>query len=133
SVPRQTESLRRSRARASCFDLAIFRLGAGLERLQQSLRDLGHLADGSIEGRFIRLRRFGETADLSHELQRCGADLVFGCGRFKVEQCFDVAAHGTWSPFESWKEAQALRLCGDATLIFDAEPAVTVPRQRSMS
>ena len=47
----------------------------------------------SIECLFVRLRRFGETAQLADELERRRANFVVGRRRTEVMKCFDSSAH----------------------------------------
>ena len=48
---------------------------------------------------FVGLGRLVEAADLAHELERGGANLLVGYGRIEVEEHFDVAAHREGPPF----------------------------------
>jgi hypothetical protein len=75
------------------FDSAVPGWRNGMERIDEhagSLRDLAHRL---IEGSSISPRGFGEAADLAHELQCGGADLLVGGGRFKIEKRSNVTAH----------------------------------------
>jgi hypothetical protein len=69
-------------------------LAARGEALEQPRRRARDLVDGAREGLEIRLRRLYRAAHLANELQRGGADLLFGRGRFEVVKDADVAAHG---------------------------------------
>ena len=86
----------RSRDRAFAFSASTSRSRGGrvgLERRSSRRGGRGDLVDGALECRLVRLRRLVEAAQLAHELQRGGADLVLGRGRLEIEQRADVAAH----------------------------------------
>src|SRR5690606_21530685 len=57
------------------------------------VHDGGDFVDGFIERGFVRLRRSGGSANLAHELERGGANLLVGGWRLEVEQRLDVSAH----------------------------------------
>src|ERR1700677_3477674 len=61
--------------------------------MQQTGRDRSYFVDGSQERSFVGLRRFVKAADLSHELQRSGSNLLGVDRRIEVEQGFDISAH----------------------------------------
>src|SRR5262245_31690571 len=90
----------RSLFRLHRLDLAIARRPRSLKRRDQPACRLRDLVDGTIKGGRVGLRGLGEAAQLAHELQRRGADLVLGRGRLEVEQRANVAAHGRtpWRP-----------------------------------
>src|SRR5712664_1139696 len=75
------------------FFFSILRRSVRFERMNETSRDLGYFVDSSQERSLIRFRRFTETADFSHELERGILDLFGGNRRIKVEQCLDVPAH----------------------------------------
>jgi len=87
------EPLRRSRSRLSRLVVAIFRWGIGLKRAEQLMGDRGDLFDGGLKCRFIGFRGLVEPTQLSDELERRGAYLVFSHGRFKIEKRFDISTH----------------------------------------
>jgi hypothetical protein len=72
---------------------AVLRWSSSLQRTQQPGRNAGHFINRSQKRGFIGLRRFGESADLPHELQRCAANLVIRNWRIEIEKRFDVSAH----------------------------------------
>src|SRR6185295_4524634 len=72
---------------------AASRRRARLERVEQPRRGRGNLLYGSEERGLVCPGRLVETADLSHELQGGGTDLVVGDRRVKIEQHLDVSAH----------------------------------------
>src|SRR5262245_43394553 len=76
------------------LDLAVARRGGGLQRLDQLARHPERVLHGPVERRLVGLRRLREAAQLAHELQRGGADLLVGGGRIEVEQGLDAPAHG---------------------------------------
>jgi hypothetical protein len=87
------EPLRRTRSRLSRLVIAIFRWRSGLKRAQQLLSNCSNLLDGRLKGRFVGFRGLVEAAQLSDELERRGAYLSFGHGRFEVEERLDISAH----------------------------------------
>jgi len=87
------ESLRRACFRFCGFFLSIPRRGGGFERTEKSSRNPGHFIDGCKERGFVCLRRFVETADFSHELERRRSNLFGRDRRLKVEKSFDIPAH----------------------------------------
>src|SRR5579859_3901035 len=88
-----SEPLRSSRVSTFGFNLAIARLGIGHQRIQQIPGSRSHLLDGTIERYFVRLRRFIEARELSHELERGFPNLLVGSRGVKIEQGLDVSAH----------------------------------------
>jgi hypothetical protein len=85
----------------------------GFQRTEKASGDAGYFIDGGEERGFVGLRRLGEATDLSNELDRSGADFVFGDGRIEVEKYFDVAAHLTtasgYQKTPAWRFALASR------------------------
>ena len=67
------------------FDLAIARLGICHQRIQQIPGNHTHLLDGTIERRFVCLRRLIEARELSHELERGFPNLLVGSWGVKIE------------------------------------------------
>jgi hypothetical protein len=61
--------------------------------VDQSGRSDRHLVDGAIEGGCVGAGGPGRPAQLADELERGGADFVFGCGRLEVGEGLDVSAH----------------------------------------
>ena len=57
------------------------------------LGGMSDIIDGAIERCLICLGRFGETAQLSDELKRRGANFILCRGWTEVMKCFDGAAH----------------------------------------
>ena len=89
------------------------------KRSEQTARDAGYFFDSAQKGLFIGLRRFAETADLSHELQGSGPYLFVRDGRIEVEEGFNVSAHDSIlinrrvpypSIFDGWDSSVAARL-----------------------
>jgi hypothetical protein len=66
---RRTEAFRRSRARFHRFDFAITPRHGGYERIEQMLRGVSDIIDGTIESCLVCLGRFRETAQLPNELK----------------------------------------------------------------
>lgn len=67
---------------------------AGYDRLEQVLRGMGDLIDGAIERLLISRGRLAVAADLAHELQRGGADLLVPDYLIVIPQTNDASAHG---------------------------------------
>jgi hypothetical protein len=80
-----SESFRSSCASTFGFDLAIARLGICHQRIQQIPGNHTHLLDGTIERRFVCLRRLIEARELSHELERGFPNLLVGSRGVKIE------------------------------------------------
>jgi hypothetical protein len=92
---RRNEALRGSRVCFHRFGCAIAWPRVGYERIEQMLRGVCDIIDGTIESYFVRLRRFRETAQLADELKRRSANLVVRRGWIEVMKCFDGSAHVT--------------------------------------
>src|SRR5215203_3180166 len=88
------EALARALASLAGFLLAIARRRVDLQGGDEPLRGLRHLVDGALERGLVRARGTRRPAQLAHELQRRGADLVVGGRRLEVRQRLDVTAHG---------------------------------------
>src|SRR5262245_66176569 len=91
-IPRARSLLRLHR-----LDFAIAWRTRGLKRRQQPARCLRHIIDGSIERGLVGLRGLREAAQLAHELECRGMNLVLGRRRLEVEQRANVASHRTGS------------------------------------
>src|SRR5262245_284880 len=89
-----TEALSRAGARLRRLDIAIPRRRGGDQGVEQLLGHFGHPVDGAVENRLVGLGGARRSAQLADELQRRGADLLFGGRRLEVVQGLDVAAHG---------------------------------------
>src|ERR1035441_2699171 len=76
---------------------AVLGRSSGFERAEKASRNAGDFIDGSVEGRFVWLRRLVEAADLSDKLERGGLNFFLSDRRVKVEEGFDVSAHGVVS------------------------------------
>src|SRR5437660_6331530 len=87
----------------------------GVERVDQALRGGGDLVDRSIERGFVHARRLRDAAQLAHELEGRGADLVIRGRRFKVGERLDITAHAC-APSMREPEAQNLALAAGAGL-----------------
>jgi hypothetical protein len=114
-----SESLGGASFRLSSFFFPILRRCGGLERSKKTIRDAGNFFDGAEKEIFIGLGRFVEAADLSHELQRSGANLIVGDRRIEVEEGFDIPAHALYfnnrrvphpSYFKGWDSTGDWRL-----------------------
>jgi hypothetical protein len=55
--------------------------------------DMRNFVHRSIECLFVRLRRFGKTAQLSNKLERRRANFIIGRRRTEVMKCFDGSTH----------------------------------------
>jgi hypothetical protein len=88
-----TEAFRRSRASFHRFGYAIARRRVGHERIEQMLRGVRDIIDGTIESCLVCLGRFRETAQLADELKRRSANLVVRRRWTEVMKCFDGSAH----------------------------------------
>jgi hypothetical protein len=75
------------------YDGAVLGRRTRVERINEHAGNLRDLAHRLLEGSFIGEGRFGEAADLAHELERGGADLLVGRGRLEIEKRSNVAAH----------------------------------------
>ena len=67
---------------------------AGLKRLEKTSRDGCDFIHRRQEASFVGLRRLVDSTDFSHELERRRPNLFRGDRRLKVEECFNVSAHG---------------------------------------
>src|SRR5207249_1687017 len=63
------------------------------ERAQEVASGIGNLLDRAGKRRLVGPGGVRKTAELAHELERGGADLILGRGRLEVEQRADIAAH----------------------------------------
>ena len=90
---RRTEAFRRSRACFHRFGYAIARRRVGHERIEQMLRGVRDIIDGTIESCLVCLGRFRETAHFADELKRRSANLVVRRRWTEVMKCFDGSAH----------------------------------------
>jgi hypothetical protein len=85
---------------------------------QQTIRDGGYFLDCSLKYLLVRLRRFVETSDFSHELQRSRANLLLRDWRIEVEKRFDVAAHCITSARSVKGHENSAALCCFILIIF---------------
>ena len=90
---RRTEAFRRSRACFHRFRYAIARRRVGHERIEQMLRGVRDIIDGTIESCLVCLGRVRETAQLPDELKRRSANFILSSGWTEVMKCFDGSAH----------------------------------------
>src|ERR1035441_5403894 len=60
--------------------LAVLGRSSGFERAEQASRNAGDFIDGSVEGRFVWLRRLVEAADFSEELEGGGLGFFLRSG-----------------------------------------------------
>jgi hypothetical protein len=91
----RTEAFRRSRTCFYRFDYAIARRYGGHKRIEQMLRGVNDIIDGTIESCLVCLGRFRETAQLPDELKRRSANFIGRRGWTEVMKCFDGSAHVT--------------------------------------
>src|SRR5258706_4522788 len=117
----RTESLRRPSLRLGGLFLATLRRRCSLERMEKPSRDHSDFIDGSLERGFIGLRRFVKSADLSHELQRRGANLVGIDGRTEIDEGFDISAHQNDVTVRTLKRLENI-LTHRSAFIEDSEP-----------
>jgi hypothetical protein len=92
---RRAEAFRGSRACFHRFGYPIARRRVGHERIEQMVRRVCDIIDGTIESWLICFGRFRETAQLADELKRRSANLVVRRGWIEVMKCFDGSAHVT--------------------------------------
>lgn len=92
----RAEPTRRASASFCGFDLTILGRSGRHQRLEESGRGQRHLLNGAVERLFVGSRRCSKSADLPHELQSRGPDLVVGGRRLEVVQRSDVPAHISW-------------------------------------
>jgi hypothetical protein len=90
---RRTEAFRGSRACFHHFGYAIARRCVGHERIEQMLRGVRDIIDGTIESCLVCLGGVRETAQLADELKRRSANLVVRRRWTEVMKCFDGSAH----------------------------------------
>jgi hypothetical protein len=90
---RRTEAFRGSRACFHRFDRTIARRRVGHKRIEQMLRGMSDVINGTIKSSFVYLRRFRETAQFADELKRRRANLIISRGWTEVMKCFDGSAH----------------------------------------
>jgi len=91
--PRRIEAFRRSRACFHRFDCAISRRHGAHKRLEQMLRGVSDIIDGTVESCLVCLGRLRETTQLPDELKRRSANFIRRCRRTEVVKCFDGSAH----------------------------------------
>src|SRR5262245_34060016 len=91
-------------ARLGGFGLAVARRACGMQAADQPVGRLCHVIHRAVESRVVGLGGLREPAQLTHELERRGADFVFGRGRLEVEQRADVTAHSLVSRCKSRSE-----------------------------
>src|SRR6185436_5515597 len=95
AIRRAAEPRRRAGAGLFRLDRAVARRRRRDQLVDQLTRRFGHGVDGAVEGLLVGLRRAVEAAELAHELQRRGANLLVGRRRLEVVEVADVAAHET--------------------------------------
>jgi hypothetical protein len=89
----RAESLGGASFRFRGFFFAVPRRSVGFQRMEKARCDVGNLIDCSQECGFVGIRRFVKTADLSHELERSGSNLLGRDRRIEVEKDLDIPAH----------------------------------------
>lgn len=80
------------------LDFAIAWGGRTVQFVDEAGRSRGDLVNRAIEGRLVRARRAGGTAEFADELDRRGANFFVSGRWFEVGQCFDRSAHITPRP-----------------------------------
>jgi hypothetical protein len=90
---RRTETFRRSRACFHRFDYAIAWRRVGHKRIEQMLRSVSDIIDGTIKSCLVCLGRLCETAQLPDELKRRSANFIRRRRWTEVVKCFDRSAH----------------------------------------
>src|SRR6187401_1434023 len=93
AIRRAAEPRRRAGARLFGLDRAVARRRRRRQRVDQLTRRFGHGIDGAVEGLLVGLRRAVEAAQLAHELQRRGTNLLVRRRRLEVVEVANVAAH----------------------------------------
>lgn len=79
------------------FGFAVAMRGGGFEGSEKAGGNAGDLVNGGVEGGFVGFGWMVHASDFADELKGSGADF-FGSDRgIKIEERFDVAAHG--APF----------------------------------
>src|SRR5271170_4864785 len=103
------ESHCRTSFRLGCLFFPILWRRGGFKRAKKTSRNRGDIADGSLEVTFVGLRRFGEAADFSHELERSSSNLFGRDGRIEVEEWFDIPAHRVCPKYQKlqWRRSPA--------------------------
>jgi hypothetical protein len=61
--------------------------------MDQAMSGAGDVVHGLIEHGFVQARRPGRTAELAHELQRRGPNLLVARRGLEVRERLDVATH----------------------------------------
>jgi hypothetical protein len=95
-IPRlsvSAESLQRASTGARSLSFPVARAGSCYKRGNETRSRRGNLFNGTIKRHLVDLRGCVEAAQFPHELQRGVADLIFSCGRLKIEESFDVPTH----------------------------------------
>src|SRR5262249_44271330 len=95
AIRRPAEAKCRAGARLLGLDLAIAGRSRRNQRIDQLARRPGDRLDGVVEGLFVGLGRPVEAAQLAHELQRRGVDLLVRRRRLEIVEVPDIAAHET--------------------------------------
>src|SRR6266576_358185 len=89
----RAEPFRGSHACFRRLSHAIARRRGGHKRIEQMLRGVRDIIDGTIESCLVCLGRFRDSAQLSNELKRRSANLVVRRWWTEVMKCFDGSAH----------------------------------------
>src|SRR3569833_2681782 len=95
------EALGRAQPRLRRLDHPVLRRRARHQRVDQAARHPERVVDGAVEGALILLRRVGEAAQLAHELDAGGADLVVRGGGNKEKQRQKATTQAS-SPGGAW-------------------------------
>ena len=75
---------------------SILRRHACLQRVQKASRNAGNFVHRSLKQCCIPLRRFIESADLSHKLKRGSSDFLGSRRRIEIKEGLNVPAHFAW-------------------------------------
>src|ERR1017187_3095438 len=94
------------------FLFAVLGHSSSFERAEKASRNAGDFTDGSVERRFVRLRRLVEAADLSDKLERGCLDFFLSARRVEVEEDFHVPAHGVVQKLDATAKKKTQKLVG---------------------
>src|SRR3954462_6997139 len=104
---RSRKSLTRSFLGLAGLFFAVARRRRRRQRLDQTVGGSGHFVDRAVEDGFVRARRTIRSAQLPHELQSRGPDLVRGRRRRKISKGLDVSTHASSSLSQFYTERDA--------------------------
>src|SRR5438552_8657355 len=87
------KSLLCPRLRFHRLRFAVARRACRLQRIEKSARSLRHVVNRPMECRLVDPRRVRESAQLSDELQRGGADFLVRRGRLEIKKRANISTH----------------------------------------